>query len=279
DLSDPQTWDSLPEPVRGKWCEAVVAHPLAHRIVTQRGLMKLPAPTAAIAEEYNALAVLGEDADLHVLNNWKLFTRDEWSDFCRRTAEFVKISDGDSVFEAGCGSGAFLDELLRFSKVRVAGVDIAAELVRIAQQRVPGDFRVGDVQDLSFAASGSFDKVVSHGVFLYLPCLEAARRAAMEMVRLTKPGGIVYIGLMNDPERIRNSEAAATPSGNNLIPRSFWLELAVNLGLEAKIVDQDAIYSKSAGYDGHARLRYSVLLRKSPVCESMEQRIERTLKQ
>lgn len=264
-LDDPKeadVWRDLSAQARSAWLAEVAGRPILGGILAQRRLGFLPPPPRVIAQHYDALASLGRESELHRLNNWGLFSLADWEAMSLRTAAFIGIEKGDSVFEAGCGAGAFLDVLARTFGVRVAGVDMAVRLVEIAKHRLPGEFWVGDIQDMSFAASNRYDKVVSHGVFLYLPSLEAVERAALEMVRLAKPGGVVYIGVLNDPDRIVAYRSAHRPSGNAFARRDFWLNLGLRHSLDVEILDQDRIYSKSEGYDGHARLRYSVRMRK-----------------
>ena len=156
---------------------------------------------AEIREEYNRL---GEREDLIHLKDfarWSFISSDDWTELCRRAADFIGVEDGDRLFEAGCGSGAFLAEVAAYRSVSLAGVDFAENLVSIARSRLPGDFRVADITDLSSIKAASYDKVLSHGVFLYLDSVDAARRAVLEMVRITRPGGTVYVGIVNDPDR------------------------------------------------------------------------------
>jgi SAM-dependent methyltransferase len=199
---------------------------------------------------------------LHRLNNWGLFSLTDWEVMSRRTAEFIGIAPGDSIFEAGCGSGAFLDVLSRHYGARIAGVDLAANLVDIAKSRLVGDFRVGDIQDMTDFEDNAYDKVVSQGVFLYLPSLAVVERAVKEMIRLAKPGGAIYVGVLNDPERLATYSSAHQPSGHAFIRRDFWYDIGARHGLDVECIDQERIFSKPEGYDGHSRLRYSVRMRK-----------------
>ena len=100
---------------------------------------------AEIREEYNRL---GERKDLSHLKDfarWSYISSDDWTDLCRRTADFIGVADGDRLFEAGCGSGAFLAEVAAYRNVSLAGVDFAENLVTIARNRLSGDFRVADI--------------------------------------------------------------------------------------------------------------------------------------
>jgi len=220
---------------------------------------------AEIRKEYNRLGERKDLAHLKDFARWDFISSDDWTDLCRRTADFIGVEDGDRLFEAGCGSGAFLAELAEYRTVSLAGVDFAENLVSIARSRLSGDFRVADITDLSSVEASSYDKVLSHGVFLYLDSVDAARRAVLEMVRITRPGGTVYIGIVNDPDR--HAEFEHPPSGSFILTRSFWRNLAEQEGLTLALVDQDSIFSKPSGYDCYSRIRYSLLLKKAVVAE------------
>ena len=166
---------------------------------------------AEIRDEYNRLGARKDLVALKDFARWSYISAEDWTDLCRRTADFIGIEDGDRLFEAGCGSGAFLAELAAYRKVALAGVDFAENLVAIAQARLTGDFGVADITDLSAIPDATYDKVLSHGVFLYLDSEDAARRAALEMLRIAGPQGTVYIGVVNDPER--HAEFDFPPSG------------------------------------------------------------------
>ncbi len=220
---------------------------------------------AEIRAEYNRLGERKDLAHLKDFARWGFISSDDWTDLCRRTADFIGVEDGDRLFEAGCGSGAFLAELAAYRTVSLAGVDFAENLVSIARSRLSGDFQVADITDLSSIEAASYDKVLSHGVFLYLDSEDAARRAVLEMVRIAKPGGTVYIGIVNDPDR--HAEYDYPPSGSFILTRSFWRNLADQEGLALELVDQESIFSKPSGYDCYSRIRYSLLLKKPPMAE------------
>jgi SAM-dependent methyltransferase len=79
----------------------------------------------------------------------------------------------------------------------VSGIDAAPLLLEIARERVPaGDFRVGDLEDLPFAA-GSFDVVTGFNAFQFAG---NPSRALVEARRVTRPGGIVAIMTWGRPE-------------------------------------------------------------------------------
>jgi SAM-dependent methyltransferase len=218
------------------------------------------ADSSDVRDHFNRL---GERSDLSQLKDfahWGYISDEDWTKLCRSAADFAGVTDGDSVFEAGCGSGAFLAELAAYRKVTLAGVDFAEKLVAIAQSRLVGSFSVADITNLASIPSGTYDRVLSHGVFMYIQTPEAGLSAAREMLRIAKPGGTIYIGIVNDPDR--HAEYEHPPSGSFALPRSLWRTFAEHEKLSLEIVDQDRIFSKTSGYDTYSRIRYSLRMGK-----------------
>ncbi len=260
-LDDPQEndiWESMPDSEQSTWFAAIEKKP-AHRAIFMR---RLSSP-ASVKMRYNASALDNTEAELFKRACWGFTSLEDWDEMCRKTAAFIGIEKGDYVFESGCGTGAFLKVLRDNWDTRVAGVDIADKAVEIARQNISGEFWVGDIQDLSFIPSGTYDKVVSMGVFLYLPTLEALTCAALEMIRIAKPGGVIHIGVLNDPQRMEGFRGENPPSGNAFAGREFWTEFARRQSLSIKIVDQNAIYTKPDRYDAFSQYRYSIRMEKT----------------
>lgn len=134
----------------------------------------------------------------------------------------------------------------------------------IASAQVQGHFWAGDARSLSWVLDGTYDRVFSHGVFLYFPTLEVVEEAAREVLRIAKPGGLIYIGVLNDPDRLASYQAVRgmEPSGNYPVARDYRRAFAMKENLSLRILDQDQIFSKPSGYDAHSRLSYSVFLGK-----------------
>ena len=96
------------------------------------------------------------------------------------------VHAGDCVLETGCGNGSTLHPLLALG-CRAVGIDIAQEAVRMAG---PRDAVAGDIRCLPFR-DGVFDAVICRHVLGHLN--EAGRSAgAAELLRVTRPGGVIY---------------------------------------------------------------------------------------
>jgi SAM-dependent methyltransferase len=107
------------------------------------------------------------------------------------------IGAGDRVLDVGCGTGVFLRAAAERG-AEVCGVDASAELLRIAETRVPEvELRVGEMEDLPFE-DDRFDVVCGFNAFFFAADIVGALREAR---RVTRPGGQVVVQVWGRPER------------------------------------------------------------------------------
>lgn len=130
-------------------------------------------------------------------------TESAWRAFVRHVAQTLGLEPGESVFEVGCGAGAFLYDLYE-TGCTVAGVDLSEALVGYARDAMPdGSFEVADAAEM--AASRTYDFVVSCGVFLYFPSLPYAR----EVIRRMATHAVKGIAILDVPDRALEEKALA----------------------------------------------------------------------
>jgi|SRR5215831_2665255 len=99
------------------------------------------------------------------------------------------------VLDIGCGEGASLCSFLRvgFLPGNLYGVDFQAERIQAAKRRISNvTFVQGDATDLQFR-TGEFDLVTETTMFIHSLDDELSRRIAVEMVRVTRPGGHILL--------------------------------------------------------------------------------------
>jgi ubiquinone/menaquinone biosynthesis C-methylase UbiE len=99
------------------------------------------------------------------------------------------------VLDVGCGDGDSLWVFLRlgFEPSNLFGVDIQEDKIRRAKATNSlVTFDCMDATSLTFR-DDSFDIVMESMMFLQLTDDEIARRIASEMIRVTKPGGILLV--------------------------------------------------------------------------------------
>lgn len=105
-----------------------------------------------------------------------------------------RLRPSDRLLDVGCGPATItLDFADRLTTGHVVGLDLAAEVVRAAQQHAEetgqgrAKFVVGDAYELDFA-DDTFDVVHAHQVLQHLQDPVAALQ---EMKRVCRPGGLV----------------------------------------------------------------------------------------
>jgi SAM-dependent methyltransferase len=115
----------------------------------------------------------------------------------------IKLSEGESVYEVGCGSGAFLYQL--YQKRRpVGGLDLSKNLIELAEINLPGsNWTHGDAMNLDTVEK--WDHVVSFGLFFYFPSLEYAEQIILKM--LEKANRTVCLYELPDLDRKEECEA------------------------------------------------------------------------
>jgi len=104
---------------------------------------------------------------------------------------FAGVRDGNAILDVGSGTGALTAAIAAVApSSRIIGIDPAAPLVAVAQERHPLGlvrFEVGDARRLRFP-NGTFDLTLSLVVLNFIP---DPAKALDEMARVTRPGGTV----------------------------------------------------------------------------------------
>jgi SAM-dependent methyltransferase len=103
-----------------------------------------------------------------------------------REVAFAAVADvaPAQVLEVGCGWGAFAARVADELGAAVTAIDLSPRMVELARERGV-HARVGDVQDLPFAAS-SFDVAVANWMLYHVRDLD---RGISELARVLRPGG------------------------------------------------------------------------------------------
>ena len=159
----------------GPWIVALCMLVAANRPDSLLAVQAAPQPQALFAES---------DAYERFMGRWS-----------RRLApllvKFAAVDVQDSVLDVGSGTGALAFALAEaLPAVRVTGVDPSTAYVRYAQTRTSGDrvrFQVGDAQALDIP-SATFDKTLA---LLVMNIIPDSAKALREMLRVTRPGGVV----------------------------------------------------------------------------------------
>lgn len=107
-----------------------------------------------------------------------------WTDFVNHWADLMNLDQRATVFEVGCGAGAFLYPLSARG-CQIGGIDQSAALVDVARRVLPdGRFLVGDAAELPLDPPA--DAVVSSSVFEYFSDTDYAADVIHRMVEKTQ---------------------------------------------------------------------------------------------
>ena len=139
----------------------------------------------------------------------------------------LALPRGMAVLDAGCGTGALADALAQRDRAaRITGIDISPAFLEAARARVPGgDFRQGDLCALDLP-DGVFDAALSLLVLQFVP---DRAKAVAEMLRVTKPGGLVaaamwdFTGGFSFLRAFADSVAITEPEGEAFRAR-YWAD-------------------------------------------------------
>ena len=106
--------------------------------------------------------------------------------------EFIGgIKEGDHVLDVGCGTGALALTIAQTTKAgKVVGIDPSNGFIEVARKKSSDPrlrFDIGHAQKLPYDTT-SFDKCLASLIITFVP---DAPKAAAEMRRVTKAGGIV----------------------------------------------------------------------------------------
>lgn len=114
-----------------------------------------------------------------------------------------KLESCASILDVGCGTGTFL----KFAPERIQGIDLNVD--NVAFCKAEGlNAALGDALDLQFAQN-SFDAVhSSHVLQVFAP--QQAVKFLQELIRVTRPGGLIVVATLTDfrrffrhPENVR----------------------------------------------------------------------------
>lgn len=192
-------------------------------------------------------------------------TEEAWRDFVERTAETLDIGPGTSVFEVGCGSGAFLYPLHE-NGFAVGGLDQSAALVRYAAQAMPlGRWTHGAASSLDPAEP--WDVVLACGVFMHFPDLDYARGVLARMAAKATHA----VAILDVPDLATKDEAIAFRRGSMgeaeyeakyhglehlFYDRGWMLRQLAGIGAKAVQIEDQRV----DGYQ-NARFRFNVFAR------------------
>lgn len=116
------------------------------------------------------------------------------------------VPPGSRLMELGCGYGRILSDLSRRGYRRLTGIDFSPSMLHRARGcGVAADLAAASAAALPFR-DGAFDGVLAVALFTCIPDLEDQRRAAAEILRVLRPGGVLCANLFLLNRDARNRE-------------------------------------------------------------------------
>lgn len=181
----------------------------------------------------------------------------------RQAVDALGIGPADTVFEVGCGAGAFLYWLSsRCSSV--GGLDYAESLIAHARRALgpEADLQHGEARTLAIAPQ--YDIVLSNGVFIYFPNEQYAYDVLRRMIHKSRRAiGILDI---NDAEHRHEFERIRAISQGEqrgryqgleqlYLSRGFFEEVASEIGISCRIDEPRTPNSINAKFRYHVWLK------------------------
>ena len=142
--------------------------------------------------------------------------------YLRKRVSYVRrlLPEGGRILDVGCGTGVLAGRLAQ-AGVQVTGGDPSSGMLRHVAEAAPGvEAVLGDATDLPFD-EGRFDLTMCVAVMHHVAEPVAVHKSLAEMVRVTKPGGLVLVWDHNPANPYWKSLMARVPQDDGserLIP-------------------------------------------------------------
>jgi len=204
-----------------------------------------------------------------VIDGYHFIFEAQYNELIRRVIAPMNLKAGQSMLECGCGSGAFLKAVdLACPGLKLFGVDYSESMLEASRAKMPGAaFLFGDIRNLSQLEDESFHHSAAFAVLCYLNHMEEARQALDELVRVTKPGGCIFLRDTSDAGKkaeamqlLREIWHPRAVPDYLFLEKGFFRRYAAARKLAVRIIgmDQPELAWYPPGF-----LRYSVYLYKS----------------
>lgn len=170
-----------------------------------------------------------------------------YTQFVELFSQLINLEPDESVFEVGCGSGAFLHPLRNIKK---GGLDYSKPLIEIAKGFIPnGDFICDAATNLN--TDEKYDHVFAHSVFQYLS-LDQAKIVLSKMIQKSRKT-VSILDIPNIEKRSEQEEDRKLSMGENeynlkyqdlvrtYYPMTFFDDISIKHSLGLHIVKQSLI--------------------------------------
>lgn len=132
----------------------------------------------------------------------RLLSKHGWVEYLTTMRYIEKyLRPGMRVLEVGAGTGRYSHTLAR-QGYRVDAVELVQHNIEIFRQNTqPGEnitIRQGNAKDLAFLSEDTYDITLLLGPMYHLFTVPEQKQALTEAIRVTKPGGVVFVTYCNN---------------------------------------------------------------------------------
>ena len=193
------------------------------------------------------------------------FNVDEWILYVNDIYNKINILQDDSIYEIGCGSGAFIYPLF-LKHHKVGGVDYSKVLINISKMMMPNMY-FEHKEAIEITTDKKYDIVVSHSVLQYFEDLDYCKEVIKKMINISNRK-IVVLDINDESKKneyhksrmgnMSPSEYEKKYNGfEHLFYSKSWFEnIAKEFGVKIDIFDQS--FDKYA----NSHLRFNVIFEK-----------------
>jgi len=193
------------------------------------------------------------------------FSIDDWILYSESLYKKLLIKENDSIFDVGCGSGAFVYSLFQ-KGYRIGGIDYSEVLIELAKSVINNkNFIVGDALDID--ENEKYDFVISHSVFFYFNNLPYAKKVIEKMIKKADKAVAIFdindITKESDYHKLRMQTMTKEEYENKyqglkhlFYDKEFFKQIANEHKLEIEIWDQE--FEKY----NNSKFRFNVIMRK-----------------
>jgi SAM-dependent methyltransferase len=188
---------------------------------------------------------------------------DDWKDYAYSVLNKLNIPEGGSVYEVGCGSGAFLYPF-HLKGYKTSGIDFSASLIETIQKVIPEPAQFEINEAIHLDTVHKFDAVISNGIFFYFTNLGYARDVLTKMLEKSN-GAVAILDLANNRfkeiteadrrKSIENFEEKYKGLDHLYFDKSWFLDFAEEHGCDIEIYNQQLEY-------GNSKYRFNCIIRK-----------------
>lgn len=206
----------------------------------------------------------------HVMAGYDCIDENQFCIMVQKFISYLDLKQEHNILDVGCGCGAFCKHIKSFKTI--TGIDYSQDAIQKISGLLDGNFYIAESAYIPFKSS-CFDRVISFGTFIYFSSVDYVMLTLNEMERVTRPGGIMFIGELNDLDKKTDYIRLRQESnhGNNQIMKNVYVDhqffqkdlftdFARFKNLKIEIIDESQL---DIPFYINANYRFSVIMRKN----------------